>query len=171
MVAALFLSYARMVVLRKSLHILVLLCVGSPTFGETLMDGLRAYDGGRYAEAATVWERLAKAGEIDAQTALAGLYISAPPGIAYSPTKAASLYRQAAEQNDPIAQMNLGDFYARGIGVSIDLAKAAFWLGRAANKDYDWAAERLRQVEPKLTIADRAEVARLTAEWRVMHPQ
>ena len=160
-----------MVVLHKSLHILVLLCVASPTFGETLMDGLRAYDGGRYAEAAAVWEHLAKAGEIDAQTALAGLCISAPPGIAYSPRKAASLYRQAAEQNDHTSQMNLGDFYARGVGVSIDWAKATFWHGRAANKDYDWAAERLRQVEPKLTIADRAEVARLTAEWRVIHPQ
>ena len=135
------------------------------------MAGLRAYGGGRYAEAAAVWERLAKAGEIDAQTALAGLCISAPPGIAYFPRKAASLYRQAAEQNDPASQMNLGDFYARGVGVSIDWAKATFWHGRAANKDYDWAAERLRQVEPKLTIADRAEVARLTAEWRVIHPQ
>ena len=160
-----------MLILRKSLHILVLLCVASPTFGETLMDGLRAYDGGRYAEAATVWERLAKARDIDAQTALAGLYIAAPPGIAYSPKKAALLYRQAAEQNDPTAQMNLGDFYERGVSVSIDLAKAAFWLGRAANKDYDWAAERLRQVEPRLTIVERAEVTRLTAEWRVMHPQ
>ncbi len=135
------------------------------------MDGLRAYDGGRYAEAAMVWGRLAKAGDIDAQTALAGLYISAPPGIAYSPAKAVSLYRQAAKQGDPIAQMNLGDFYAKGVGVSIDFAKSAFWLRRAANKDYDWAAKRLRQIEPKLTKADRAEVTRLTVEWRVLHPR
>ena len=167
---ALILSYARMFILSKSLHCMVFLCVASLAFGETLMDGLRAYDGRWYAEAAIVWARLAKAGDIDTQTDWAGLYISALPGIALSPTKPSSLYCQAAEQNDPIAQINFGDFYARGFGVSIDLAKAAFWLGRAANKDYDWVAERLRQIEPKLTIVDRAEVARLTAKWWVMHP-
>ena len=93
MVPALFLSYARMTALRKSLHILVLLCVTSPAWGETLMDGLRAYDGGLYAEAVAVWGRLAK------------------------------------------------------------------------------AAERLRQIDPKLTKAERAKVTRLTAEWRVLHPR
>jgi TPR repeat protein len=167
----LFLSYARMAALRKSLHILVLLWVTSPELGETLIDGLRADDRGRYAEAESVWGRLAQAENMDAQTALAEVYISAPPGITYFAAKAASLYRQAAEQGEPIAQRNLGDFYDKDVGVSTDLAKAAFWIERAANKDYDWAAERLRQLESKFTKVDRAEVVRLTTEWRTLHPR
>ena len=166
-----FLSNARMLALLKSLHSLVFLCFTWSAFGETLIDGLRAYGGGRYAGTAVVWGRLAQIGNMDVQTTLAGLYSSAPPSIAFFPAKAASLYWQANEQGDRIAQINLSDFYGKGAGVSTDLAKAAFWLELTAYKDYDWVAERLCQLEPKLTKVDRAVVERLTIEWRTLHPR
>jgi hypothetical protein len=139
-VTAFFLSYAGMKALRKSLHSLMLPCFTSRTFGERLIIGLRDDGSGWYADTAVVWGRLAQVGNMDEQTALAELYISAPPGIAFFPVKAATLCWHATELGERIAQMNLGDFYVRGAGVSTCLAKAVFWLERKAYKDYDWVA-------------------------------
>lgn len=49
-----------MTVLRKSLHILVLLCGTSPAFGETLMDGLCVYDSGSVELTKADWAEVAR---------------------------------------------------------------------------------------------------------------
>ena len=134
-----------------------------------MIDRLCAYGGGRYVEMAVIWSRLAQLGNMDLRTALAKLHISALPSITFFPAKAASLCRQAVEQCGLIAQMNLNNLHTKGVGISTDLTKVAFWLERAAYKGFDWVMERLRQLELKLTKVDRAEVVRLTTEWRLLH--
>lgn len=168
MVPAFFLSYAMMSAGRKIPYLILLLLLVQPVRAETLMDGLKAYDSGRYRQAAAVWSRLSEAGNADAQTALAGLFIAAPPGIEYSPVKAIALYRMASEKGDPIAQMNLGDLYAKGVGTDIDLGKAAFWFNLAAAAGYDWARARSREIENRLSDADRDEFRRLSSEWKTL---
>lgn len=166
MVPALFLSYARMSSSLRLLAFFWCLLVIAPAEAKTMGDGLRAYDGGRYAEAVRIWQKLATAGNVDALTALAGLYISAPPGVPYAPVDAARLYRQAAMRGDPVAQMNLGDFYVSGTGVDRDLGQAAFWLKRAAEQGYQWARERLSEITPEMSAGDRGRMAELEAAWR-----
>jgi len=57
-------------------------------------------------------------------------------------TKAAALYRRAADQGLPIAQKVLGDLYADGAGVTRDFAAACTWWGRAAMQGESSEAER-----------------------------
>ena len=165
---ALFLSYAVMWRLIGMIAIFAGPLAG-PVGAESLSDGLRAYDAGRYATAAGIWSRLAEAGDVDAQTALAGLYVSAPPGVSYAPEKAAQLYRWAAEQGDAIAWMNLGDFYAKGVGVERDFGRAAFWLRLASEAGYAWASERLRKIAPMMNADDEVTLNRLRADWSDKH--
>lgn len=157
--------------MRRTLLPLLFVLLASPVSGETMGDGLQAYDGGRYAAAVAIWTRLAKAGNVDAQTALAGLYISAPPGVEYAPEMAARLYRDAALQGDAVAQMNLGDFYAKGQGVTRDLAQAAFWLQLAAEQNFQWAADRRAEIAKTMSQTDLTRSAELVKEWRLVHPK
>jgi TPR repeat protein len=59
-------------------------------------------------------------------------------------SKAAELYRKAAEQGDADAQNSLGKCYQNGIGVTKDLKKAADWFRKAA-KQGDTEAQRTLQ--------------------------
>ena len=93
--------------------------------------GLAAYDAGDYGTAFEEWHALAAAGDAEAQTALAGLYMDGQ-GTPASPAEALCWYRRAAEQGDAVAQQNLGDFYERGIGIGRDLVSAYVWLSLAA---------------------------------------
>lgn len=74
-------------------------------------DGLAAYDGGRYVEAAAIWSELARAGDPVAMVSLAGLY-DAGFGVPRDPAKALELYRRAAASGDPVARRILRE---RGI--------------------------------------------------------
>ena len=42
---------------------------------------------------------------------------------------------EKAQKGDPFAQHELGIRYILGIGIPIDSAKAAYWIGRAASKN------------------------------------
>ena len=133
--------------------------------GETISDGLRTSYAGRYAGLAGIRGHLAKAGGIDAQTTLANLCVSAPPGVSYGPKRAAHLYRLVAMRVNSVAQMNLDDFYAQGVGVERELGRATFLLGLASDVGFDWAAQRLQKIKPQISANDRARFLRLQAEW------
>ena len=133
---------------------------------ETLFDGLAAYDAGRYRAAARIWRALAEAGDVDAQTALAGLYRSGAPGFPNSASRAADWYRKAAVLGDGVAQMNLGDMHARGDGVAHDLIEAWFWLSRSEGQGFDWAAERRVAIERDMSSDEYRAASRRLAVWR-----
>jgi TPR repeat protein len=53
-------------------------------------------------------------------------------GVTKDYEKALEWYRKAADQNEPLAQANLGVMYARGFGVTKDYEKALEWYRKAA---------------------------------------
>lgn len=104
--------------------------------------GAEAYDGGRYAAAFAAWHALARAGEIRAQVAIAGMYRFGE-GRPVDFAAAARWYKRAAEAGDPIAQLNYAELLETGRGTGRDLAAARLWYGRAAAQGNDWAAAQL----------------------------
>lgn len=131
--------------------------------GADFADGLAAYDAGDYYAAYLAWLPLAKAGNGDAQAAIADLYLSelltTPAGTDERRrirNTAAWWYRQAARCGHVVGQLNLGDLYARGVGVARDPVEAYVWLGLAARRGNAWAAQRQREIAsglPPLQIA------------------
>lgn len=73
----------------------------------------------------------AEGGDADAQFFL-GLHCSCREGAAQDLPQAAEWYRQAAEQNHPLAQFNLSVMLGEGQGMAKDGAAAVKWMGRAA---------------------------------------
>lgn len=150
-----------------------LLCLGLPFIalpcplaaddGEGFLDGLAAFDGGDVAETVRIWSGLAKAGNVQAQVGLAGLYL-AGNGVARDADEAARLYRSAAEQGDSNGQLNLGRLYLTGIGVEEDKVTAYAWLSLAARQGRRWAEEKRLEVESLLSAAQRAEAEALIEE-------
>ncbi len=87
-------------------------------------------------------EQSAQLGYVPAQIALGtmydrGDYVTATPGLA------ASYYRKAAEQGDPLAEWLLGRMYYLGSGVSRDLPQAERWLRPAAEQGNPFAQQLL----------------------------
>ncbi len=93
------------------------LTVSGASVRADMADGLAAFDAGDYATAFEEWRALARAGEVEAQVALAGLYL-AGQGTRADAAEALRWYRLAAEQGDAVAQLNLGDLLSRGLGVA-----------------------------------------------------
>jgi TPR repeat protein len=91
-----------------------------------------AEDPARAAEAYTVFKRLAEAGVVDAQAALAMLYVSGT-GVSADPQEGRFWMEQAARQGSARAQLNLGDFHAQGVGTPRDLAEAWAWYSLSAD--------------------------------------
>ena len=59
-------------------------------------------------------------------------------------------------------QLNLGDLYARGLGVQRDLVRSYVWLYLAAQSGQVWARRRLAEIGrqmPKAGIADALRLA------------
>jgi TPR repeat protein len=95
-----------------------------------------------------------------AQVALAGLYENGEVTGTPDYRMAARWYRRAAEQGDAVAQMNLGNLYARGLGVGRDDVAAWVWLARAARQGRDWAAERRNEIAEGMSAAALAAARR-----------
>jgi hypothetical protein len=60
--------------------------------------------------------------------------------------EASLLYERAAEAGDPFAQMRIGTWYAKGIGVPADRETAIGWLEQAADAGIDRAAYELAAI-------------------------
>ncbi|MHA1154082.1 MAG: tetratricopeptide repeat protein [Alphaproteobacteria bacterium] len=137
---------------------------GVPTLAD-FAQGLAAYDGGDYRTAFEQWRALAEAGDAEAQTALAGLYV-AGQGAPADAAAAVRWYRRAAEQGHAVAQQNLGDLYGQGRGVARDLVSAYVWLSLAAEQGQRWSARRRDQLSPQLSPEQRAEAEARLEVWR-----
>lgn len=136
-------------------------------------DGLAAYDAGDYQAAYLVWLPLANAGDGDSQSALAELYLSEllnpPAGVnerRRNQRTAVYWYSLAARCGNLVAQLNLGDLYARGVGVERDFVQAYLWLDLAARQGREWAARRRGEVAAGMTPAQTAKARALISDWR-----
>ena len=135
--------------------------------------GLAAYDSGDYYAAYLAWLPLAKSGDGDAQAAIADLYLSellTQPVGANERRRirqtAVFWYSLAARCGHAVAQLNLGDLKARGIGTARNPVQAYLWLGLAARQGRDWAAKRQDQVADDMTADQIAEAEGLIAGWQ-----
>ena len=132
---------------------------------ERFAEGLAAYDGGDFRTSFESWRPLAEAGNLEAQLALAGLYMGGL-GVARNPAEAIGWYRRAAAAGDPVAQLNLGDLYDRGELLARDPARAYAWFSLAAAQGRRWAAMRRDRLAAELTPGQRVEADRLIARTR-----
>jgi len=147
-----------------------LFCAGRAQAG--FSDGLAAYDAGDYGAAYQAWLPLARAGDGDAQAAIADLYLS---GLLDRPVGANARrrinitavwwYRQAARCGHVIAQLNLGDLYADGVAVERDLVEAYLWLGLAARGGNAWAERRRGGLAGQLTPGQLAAASDRLDAW------
>jgi hypothetical protein len=107
--------------------------------GSLYRDGLGT---ARDLSAAETWFRRASVrGNRNAMLSLGFLLIEAIEPRDY--ISGASVFREAAEQGDPVGQYALGRLYLGGLGVPQDDAKAYGWLAQAADKDLLPAVETL----------------------------
>jgi len=81
-----------------------------------------------------------------------------------STSDAVMWWQKAAAQNDPRAQFNMGLAYSQGVGVIRNPAKAAsYWSIAAANK-LEQAKQKLAELEPTMTPAQKTESNQLASE-------
>lgn len=88
-----------------------------------------------FAEAARWYLKLARQGDVRAQTTLGLMYIRGY-GVQKDPAAAHHWWSFAAAANDPGAQYNLGTLYRTGTGVQQDFAQAAKWFRQAAQRGH-----------------------------------
>lgn len=120
-------------------------------------DFLRAethHASGQYAQAATIWTRLAQDGDTRSRTRLAAM-LEAGQGVARSLEQAAQLFRQSAEDGDADAQYAVAVMLQTGQGQALDPVEASIWLRRAAAQGHGPATAAQRQ--DALTGTDRTE--------------
>ena len=129
------------------------------------MNALAAYDAGAYGVAFTEWRRLAEAGDVEAQVALAGLYESGL-GVSRDDRAAARWYERAARRGHPVARLNIGEFYSRGIGVAHDRVRAWVWLSLAADVGSDWARRRRDAVAGEMSPAETVRAKAMLVSMR-----
>ena len=117
--------------------------LASSVFAATYEDGEVAYESSDYKKAVSIWEALAKEGDITSQLRMAKLYST---GLGtkkdeFSVKKDRSLvfkfYNQAAEQGSAEAQVQLGQIYMSGqVDVKRDPEKARELYLKAAKQGY-----------------------------------
>ena len=95
-----------------------------------------------FSEAARWYLRLARQGDVRAQTTI-GLMYSRGYGVTKDPQAAHRWWNFAAAQNDPGAQYNLGLSNAQGDGVAQDYERAVQWYSKAASRGHVQAQHNL----------------------------
>lgn len=151
--------------MRKLLFLLILIChaaysadaritaadllmradAGDRTAMRTLADGYYAGVDGleqNFAKAAEWYRRLARSGDVRAQTSL-GLMYARGYGVEKNMREAFRLWNFAALQNDPGAQFNLGVTYLQGEGIAAEAPRAAHWFREAAKRGHVQAQRNL----------------------------
>lgn len=103
---------------------------------------------------ATLWyEKAANQGDAQAQHALAELCLGKYGGL-YNPQKAEKLLVQSAEQGLLSAQLTLARCFENGKKLPLNIAKAAYWYGKALEQGFT-----LAQTQKQLVISYAPESA------------
>ena len=121
------------------------LALQGPAAATPFDDAVAAYKAGDFGKAASLFERLAKAGDPQAEHNLGFLY-HAGKGVARNDATAMIWYRKAAEQGFAASQFNLGVMYQEGESVPPDMDLAVAWYQKAASQNYLEAEEKLSTI-------------------------
>ena len=105
------------------------------SFGANFQEGWSAIEKGDYKTALSIFEDLAKKGDIEAQYNLGVMYYNGY-GVKQDYKKAIEWYEKSAIQGYAKAQYNLGAVYGNGEGVRQDYKKAKEWFGKACDGGY-----------------------------------
>lgn len=105
---------------------------------EDYAEGAKLFDEGKVVESLAPLKRSADQGYVKAQALLADILDSSE-----FDEEAVNYYRKAADQGNADAQFNLGAMYARGEGVTQDLAEARKWILKAAGQGNQNAIRRV----------------------------
>ncbi len=123
---------------------------------DIMAEALQSYDAANYQTAFKLWTRAAGRGDTDALVAMANMHRQGE-GRAKSLSKAAELYKKAAEQGNGVGQLNYGEVLEQGYGVQRDLINAYVWYGMAGLGGNLWARRRqndlLTTLNPSQTAA------------------
>jgi TPR repeat protein len=98
--------------------------------------------GGRQAEAAAIYQKLAESGDAHAQTRLAWMY-EAGQGVERDLDEAGRRFLQAGQAGDAEAQYALAVMFKTGKGQPLDADQAMQWLQRSAAQKYPPAVAAL----------------------------
>lgn len=129
-----------------------------------LQEAETAYANGDFAEAHTMFSRLAERGNTQARYALGTMYEEGQ-GVLHDYEAAFEWYRKAAEQGFAPAQLRLARMYYFGRHVRPDNVMAYVWASIAASQG-DETALRNREKIARLINDHQLESAReLAAEW------
>ena len=109
----------------------------NPIFAEeNLYDrGKELIEQKEYQKARKAFELAAKAGNLDALTALGVMHIGGI-GVEQNNEVGYDYIKKAADKSDPKAQYTLGALYYLGAGVEKDYQKAFKWLNLASEQNY-----------------------------------
>ncbi|QDF96954.1 hypothetical protein CJ010_10645 [Azoarcus sp. DD4] len=102
--------------------------------------------GGRHAEAAALFGRLAEDGHVRARTRLAWMF-EAGRGVEPDLARAAALFARSAEAGDAEAQYAIAVMYRTGKGLPLDVDESRAWMARAAAQGYPAARAALAAEE------------------------
>lgn len=114
---------------------------------------------------------LAELGDAESQLTMGIAYRDGSDGPPQDYSEAAVWFRRAADQGNPLAQLNLAQLYQHGRGVPQDLVRAHMWYNLAIT-GFDWPARtratafsRRDQLESRMTLAQVREAQRMASEW------
>lgn len=115
------------------------LAVAALTFGslaaraDNLQDGAKAFQGGQYSRALTLWRPLATQGNPVAQNNLGIMYLDGK-GVPQNMSEAVRYLSLSAAAGSSLGQNNLGGLYRDGKGVPRDFARAMQWFSASASQ-------------------------------------
>ena len=92
-------------------------------------------------------KKSAELGYAAAINQLATVYLEGIQGVPQDCRKAMDLYREAAEQDFPIAQFNIGRMYENGWGVDKDIKEADKWFDKAARQNVSKQQMQMQQMQ------------------------
>ena len=115
----------------------------------------KAYEEGEMAEALEILEKLAEAGDPEAQLLTARIYQLDRGGVPRDDQKAASWFERAALQGVAAAQLRLAELMETGTGLPIDARMALVWALRAEQLDMPGAPEASDRISAGLTEQER----------------
>ncbi len=127
-----------------------------------------------YKQAAAWYQKASQQGVADAQLNL-GLLYSSGKGVPADPAKAVQQFQMSANQRDGRAQYELAESFADGKGVPADSFRAYEWmiLAKASLDEKDptsaAVAERLKDLEAKLSPTQITRAKQAAAEWLKIH--
>lgn len=116
-----------------ALGLLLLIAAPASWAADPYQAAMQAVKGGRYADALSGFEALAKKGDARGDNGLGVLY-SRGLGVSRDPKRAFHLFSLAAAKGLRAAENNLGKMYRAGTGVQQDDTKALLWFKRAADQ-------------------------------------